>query len=130
MEWINTDTLQRVLKLSENEFVVVETICEDIAEHLKDDEFQAGFLVFEVDLKEFDNEDLEKYVESYYSDLAEVKEDYGKYWKQIVAEIIAETDCQQERLYDTSAKVYNNELDVEKDLDEFLLELDYEMEVV
>lgn len=125
MEWLHTDNLQRVLKLNENEFVVVETVVDRYDEQLKDEERYATFLVHEIDIKQYSQDELDIYVESYYrGGMEEIIREYNSDWKIVVAEIIAETDSENYWNTDKTRK-YEHTLDIEKDLDKFILELNY-----
>lgn len=80
--WEQTDELQFVKKISDNEWEVIEVInvCENFYVVNK----------LEIDLKDYD---LECEVQGYYQSLTEVKETYLDDWKQVVVEIIAENSA-------------------------------------
>lgn len=83
LDWLNTDDNQRMLIVSDNEFVAINI-----------EEFKGRFVLAkqEINVDEYTPEELEKYVGSYYKDLEEVKSIYNSDWKLIVAEIISEVD--------------------------------------
>lgn len=77
--WVQTDELQFVKTVNENEFEIIETI--DVAGEF----YVVDWLI--IDLDEYD---LESEVKGYYDSLEEVKSIYNDDWRMIVAEIIAE----------------------------------------
>jgi hypothetical protein len=85
-EWVQTDELQWVMRISEDTFQVIEvTILADQHCLVTD---------MEVDLSLFTDDDLEKQVSGYYDNLSHLKEVCGADWKQIVAEIVAEQNTE------------------------------------
>lgn len=91
-EWVQTDELQWVLRISEDAFQVIEvTILADQHCLVTD---------IEVDLSLFTDEDLEKQVSGYYDSLSHLKEVYGADWMQIVAEIVAEQNTEDRINFD------------------------------
>jgi len=99
-EWIQTDELQWVMRLSEDVFRVI-----DITRTPDED---CWITDIEVDISMYSDEALEKEVRGYYNSLALVKQTYGDDWKQIIAEIIAEQNTEDLVEFDKeeSAKVY------------------------
>lgn len=71
----DSDTNQYVKKMSDSVFFIIEN-----------NKFHS------ISLSDYSKEQLEEYVSSYYNNLDHVKEEYGKKWKQIVAEIISENN--------------------------------------
>jgi hypothetical protein len=70
------DTNQWVKKISDTQFMV----------------YEKGRM-FDVDLTEYTDEELDDYIAAYYPALEDMREMYGENANQIIAECIAETDC-------------------------------------
>lgn len=85
-EWIQTDELQWVMRISDDVFHVIEVTRLPDQYSLVTD--------MEIDLSHYSDEDLENDVSGYYDNLSHLKEVSGDSWKQIVAEIIAELNTE------------------------------------
>lgn len=81
-EWKQVDDYQYVKRISDNVYEIFDQIFYG--------EYDAIFFE-KIDVTQYSNEQINEYVESYYNSLEEVKTEYGNpFWKQVIAEIIAE----------------------------------------
>lgn len=82
MTWEQTDDLQFVKRIDEDNFRFIETTI------YPDDTCSYG--VIDIDIAEYSEEDLDYEARGYYGSLKEAKELYGSDWKIVMAEVIAE----------------------------------------
>lgn len=94
VDWVQTDTLQWVKQLDEDRFEVVN------GERIPGGTTIANMVV---DVLSYSESELEEFVTGYYDSLEHLKEENGENWKQIIAEIIAETSIHPtEMTFDTN----------------------------
>ena len=97
--WFQTDELQWVKKIDENNFTVLEVTMFELTLH-KNYTLQ----VVDVDISALTDDELNEEIDGYYNSLEQVKESYPDDWKQIVAEIIAENtevNLENDKSFDT-----------------------------
>lgn len=97
--WFQTDELQWVKKIDENNFTVLEVTTFELTLH-KNYTLQ----VVDVDISALTDDELNEEIDGYYNSLEQVKESYPDDWKQIVAEIIAENtevNLENDKSFDT-----------------------------
>lgn len=83
---VDSDSQQYYSKVNENTFLYKETRI------LNPETLESYIYESEMCLDDYTNEDLEYYIAPYYTDIQEVKDTYGKDWKQIVLECIFEQE--------------------------------------
>lgn len=88
-EWIKTDKMQLVRKISDTQYDVIETLRFPEGCNNGEDLFKAYFQ--RIDIKDYSEDEIRKYVSGYYKSLENLRKLYGENSNQIIAEYIAET---------------------------------------
>ena len=97
MTWEQTDDLQFVKRIDEDNFKIIETTS------YPDGSYSYG--VINIDIAEYSEEDLDYEARGYYGSLKEAKELYGSDWKIVMAEVIAEQTMYAEPFFDNLEKL-------------------------
>lgn len=99
-EWFcaDSDCMQYCKKISETEYEFIQTVWLDCgtderAENAKDTSDNYAVCVGYIDLDLYSDEDKEGSISSYGYTMESVKELYGEYANQIIAECLFEDDC-------------------------------------